>query len=299
MKMKLAHILGFALTLALAGCLTGGGVEDGDTLDTDPDTQTPDPTEPGDDGDDTVDDGDGRVSDGLVALYRFDEGEGDTVLDHAGDYDLVMIPVTPGEGGTYTWIPGGGLAVDQDQNESLGLVSSLEDPIPATQITGPCQASDELTVETWARTNSTLQEGPDRVVSLSLDTQNRNFTLGQDYDAGYEYGNLRLRTDDAAYNNNGTPALMSENPKSVWNPAEYSHVVYTRTADGDSVMRLNGNIAAQEERLGSFDNWEEYPLTLFNEATLNRGWTGELYLVAVYCRALSAVEIEQNYQAGY
>lgn len=48
-----------------------------------------------------------------------------------------------------------------------------------------------------------------------------------------------------------------------------------------------------------FRNWdEEFTFQLGNEATLDRPWVGEIYLLAVYNRDLSENEVFQNYHSG-
>jgi hypothetical protein len=49
---------------------------------------------------------------------------------------------------------------------------------------------------------------------------------------------------------------------------------------------------------GDFSNWTDYRLTLANELNQNHPWLGELYLVAIYNRALTTDEVSQNYGAG-
>lgn len=46
-------------------------------------------------------------------------------------------------------------------------------------------------------------------------------------------------------------------------------------------------------------NWDDdYPLALANELIDPRPWLGELYLVAIYSKALSAEEVNLNYIVG-
>jgi hypothetical protein len=40
-------------------------------------------------------------------------------------------------------------------------------------------------------------------------------------------------------------------------------------------------------------------MALGNEITLDRPWRGEIFLAAVYCRSLSQLEVQQNFEAGY
>ena len=59
------------------------------------------------------------------------------------------------------------------------------------------------------------------------------------------------------------------------------------------------NEAAKAEVAGSLANWiGDFRLLLANERTGDRPWHGELHLVAIYDRALSAGEVAQNFKAG-
>jgi len=282
---KLAKTIAPIALVALVGCVGNGGISDGQNIDpgTDPGTDptpTPTPTT-------------GRVTNGLVALYTFKEGMGTLVTDQSGGgYNLSILNPENVE-----WMAGGGLEILQPTaiiNQDAG-----GQPAGAIGIISACKASNAITVETWARTNDVGANGPARVVTLSTNANNRNFTLGQEN----TLVDARLRT--TLTNTNGTPATASQND--VWD-GQINHVVYTRKL-GDASVWLNGNIAGQyitiegEEQtplLGDFSNWNDtYPLTLANEPTLDRPWTGQLFLVAVYCRDLNAIEITQNMQAGY
>ena len=58
-------------------------------------------------------------------------------------------------------------------------------------------------MEAWVTPAQEVQSGPARIVTLSQDHVNRNFTLGQEEDA-YE---LRLRTTETS--DNGLPSLIA------------------------------------------------------------------------------------------
>jgi VanZ family protein len=50
----------------------------------------------------------------------------------------------------------------------------------------------------------------------------------------------------------------------------------------------------------NFRNWDtRFMLQLANEATLNKPWLGEIYLVAIYSRDLSSEEIAQHFRLGF
>jgi hypothetical protein len=81
--------------------------------------------------------------------------------------------------------------------------------------------------------------------------------------------------------------------------ATLTHVVYTRDASGQATIYLDGLPVSGEQTDGSLDSWDSgYRLLLGNEASGDRPWLGELYLVAIYDRALSEAEVTQNFGAG-
>jgi len=49
---------------------------------------------------------------------------------------------------------------------------------------------------------------------------------------------------------------------------------------------------------GDLSNWAAFPFGLANEFDTTRTWLGELHLVALYARALTPDEIDQNWKAG-
>jgi len=76
-------------------------------------------------------------------------------------------------------------------------------------------------------------------------------------------------------------------------------VIYTRDAAGVATIYVDGTVQASGTVGGDLSNWNGgYRLALANELTGNRPWLGELHLVAVFDRALSAAEVSQNYNAG-
>ena len=57
---------------------------------------------------------------------------------------------------------------------------------------------------------------------------------------------------------------------------------------------------ANGTRSGDFSSWtEDYRLFLANETTGDRPWKGIFYLVAIYNKALTLDQVENNYSAGF
>jgi hypothetical protein len=282
--MKLAKILAPAAFLALfAGCQ--GSVTDVDDND-DPPPVNPDPDP------DPVPVGDGRVSDGLVALFNFDEGSGSIVADATGSgYNLTIADPE-----AVTWLPGGGLSIDTP--------TIITNEAAATHIISPCMVSNEITIELWGRTNQIQildAESPARIVTLSGNANNRNFHLAQDTNGNIGYANARLRTTISG-NNGADPETQDPNESTF--DGSIHHVVYTRSdTSAEGLIWMDGNIIATQPLGGDFSTWDtSYSLALGNEVNYldqPRPWRGEYYKVAVYCKALNATEVNQNYEAGW
>jgi len=93
------------------------------------------------------------------------------------------------------WLPAGGLSV-----HAPVLISSND---AAGKISAAVRNSGELTLEAWISPANILQSGPARIVTVSQDGAQRNFTLGQN-GATYE---MRFRTTSTSPN--GLPALST------------------------------------------------------------------------------------------
>jgi hypothetical protein len=221
----------------------------------------------------------GRVTDGLQAFYTFEGGKGDTIRDRSGvgsPLDLKIEKMS-----TVAWRNGGLLV------RSSALIRS---PGPARKIIDSVKRTNALTIEAWIKPERGKQDGPARIVSLSADPNQRNFTLGQDvrrYD-------VRLRTTSTS--TNGIPSTSAPN-KSV--NSALTHVVFTRDSDGTVRIFINGKQRTSKKVAGKLSGWgQNFRLSLANEVTGDRPWVGGLYLVAIYSRALSPNEVARNFAAG-
>lgn len=219
-----------------------------------------------------------RVTDGLVAHYTFAAGSGTTVYDVSGTGAPLDVQIQPG--GTAAWVAGGGLALNGST-----LISGT-----STKAINACKAADELSLEAWVTPANTTQGGPARILSISLDPFNRNLTLAQD---GNRY-DVRLRT--TATNDNGQPSTASLTNTVT---TTRTHVAYTWDGAGTAKVYLNGTEQVTNTVSGTLGNWNDtYLLALGNELTGDRPWLGELHTLALYCRALPAGEVNQNFNAG-
>lgn len=226
----------------------------------------------------------GRVEAGLLALYTFDEGAGAIVHAVSGDSGLDLVIDNPA---AVRWGEGGLVVETPASIGSAGPVTGLVDAI---------RAGESLTVEAWIRPANLTQVGPARILTISSDTAHRNLTLGQGLwgDRPSDVLDVRLRTSET--DTNGQPSLTTS---PGWLAERLTHVVYTRSTDGQATIYLDGIPQATAAIGGSLAGWDStYRLLLANEATGDRPWLGEYRLVAIYGRALSPAEVAQNHAAG-
>jgi len=130
---------------------------------------------------------------GTQVLYNFREGRGDAIKDVSNKGAPLNLKIE--NTAAVKWLSAGGLAIQRPV-----LIASSG---PAMKIISSIKRSNAISIEAWIKPANTTQAGPARIVSLSKDTGNRNFTLGQKADA-YE---VRLRTTSTSPN--GEPSLSS------------------------------------------------------------------------------------------
>ncbi|HVR35247.1 MAG TPA: PA14 domain-containing protein, partial [Methylomirabilota bacterium] len=235
--------------------------------------------------------GTARATRGLQALYNFREGIGTTIHDVSGagaPLDLIIE-----EPGKVSWLPGGGLSVDQETR----IISTG----PATKINEAAKAANQLTVEVWVKPKNVEQQGPSRIVTISSGPLggDRNFSLNMGQ-AG-QPADQRARWTARGSSGTGMPDYFSTPVGSA--TTELHHVVFTHDANtGQAFIYVDGVETASGQFTGNFNQWGvNRVLALANEAGLvgsGRSWLGELHLIAIYSAALAPAEVEQNFRQG-
>ena len=148
-----------------------------------------------------------------------------------------------------------------------------------------------LSLEVCLKAQNDRQTGPARIVSYSSNTSVRNFTLGQDEKKLV----MRLRTVQTDLN--GTEPHLEVDK--VVDPSKQQQIVVTydfveQCVYIDGILELCSEVPG-----GNFENWDSsHFFVLGNEATGDRPWVGEIFLVAVYNRALGESEVRGKYETG-
>lgn len=221
-----------------------------------------------------------RVANGLRAFYDFSETDA-VVHDRSGVGKPLDLQI------------GNPKAVER-QPGSLEIRGEAKvfSSAPASKITQMVKQTGEITIEAWVQPSKQDQTGPARMVTLSKNANERNFTLGQD---GSKF-DVRFRTKNT--NANGLPSLSTSG--NTAKAGKITHVVYTRSRSGQARVYVDGNPAGRMAQPGKLNNWgSDFQLGLGDEISGGRVWQGTFHLVAIYGRALTTSEVRRNFQAGH
>ncbi len=152
------------------------------------------------------------------------------------------------------------------------------------------KSAGAMSLEVWIQPDGLGQVGPARILTFSKNANERNFTLGQNGDRI----EARLRTDKRS--KNGTPGLDSNQGKLA---QALTHVVFTVSQEGNTVIFLNGEVAGRQRVQGTFKNWNDgYQLLIGDEASGGRPWKGRIFRVAIFDRSLNASEVNNRFSKG-
>ena len=230
-----------------------------------------------------------RVEDGLTVLYQLYAGTTGVVSDTSGTLPAIDLELV-GTGYAFTAT---GLAFSGESSTIAQSTGSL------SKLNFECSSSNAITLESWVTPGDTAVPGPARILTYSQNSGARNFSLllGQDISGDSQGWKARLRTSSTGVN--GTPNLeFLEAPR----PGIARHFVFVHESDGDERLYLDGAEVASGVRTSSFSSWTTdgtMSLALGNELSLDRAIDAEIHLVAIYCRALSDAEVQQNADAGF
>ncbi len=228
---------------------------------------------------------DERIIENLVALYTFEDKGGNTVSDISGVGDAMDLII--GDPGNVTWA---------DYTLTVNNATILSSAGAATKLIDTITQTNEITIEAWLTPTNVTQDGPARIITLSTDTSERNFTLGQGLWGSLPSDTIDVRFRTTATDLNGQPSLTTS---AGTMSANLTHVVFTRNIDGNAKVYINNSLVAEDVVAGDLSNWDTtYAFALANEITGGRPWFGTFHLAAIYSQALTAGQIAQNYNAG-
>ncbi len=231
--------------------------------------------------DGTLASGGNRYEDAQVALWEFKTGSGLIAYDTSGVDPAIDLNFS----GDVEWYGGWGITVNDGKAQGSTTASK--------KLFDILQESGEFSIEAWVIPANVTQEEA-RIFSYSAGTTARNFTLQQTL---YNY-DFALRTNETSLN--GDPALSTPDADEVLQ-ATLQHVVATyHPVDGRRIY-VNGQLVTQTDPVpgGTLIDWQDtFALVLGNEASGDRLWQGTIRLAAVHRRAITAEQIQQNFDVG-
>jgi hypothetical protein len=216
-----------------------------------------------------------RVTSGLIAFYDFSEASGSIAHDTSAVSPALDLKL-PAAG--VSWLPG---AIRFDQ---ASIVSSSD---IASKLATRCNATGEVTTEAWL-VYGTLP-GWSRIIAYSATGDVGNFAMTSDPTTiGFD-----LTTSALVYDRT-TMAVFTTAP-----PPGLHHMVNVRDATGDKRIYLDNTLVIDAMQGGDFSSWNAtYVLSIGNTPAMDRAFYGEVHLVAIYERALTAAEVAINFAAG-
>jgi hypothetical protein len=236
--------------------------------------------------------GDERFEQDIIALYEFKEGSGPTAFDTSGVAPAMDLSLT----GT-TWmdsygiqIADGGIAI-ADEDDSRKLYERIAEP---------GVGSGAYSVEAWVipgNITQTGESGPARIITYSRGTGSSNFTLGQHL---YQYF-YRNRNVAEGISSRGTPALVTyAEDQDLQDTLQHVVITFDRLTGRRIYVDGVWTDDLEEQEIGRLWNWDDRSqLALGNEISgVGNEWLGAVRFLAIFDRALTPNQIQQNYLAG-
>ena len=231
----------------------------------------------------TVASGGNRSENGLLAKYQFKEGTGSVAFDTSGVEPALNLTLS----GDTSWVGGWGLSFGPNGGKAQGTVAT------SRKLYDQTRGSEEYSLELWAAPANVTQEDA-YLASYSGGNTARNFTLSQ---RQYQYEAFGR---SSATDSNGAPSLLTKDTDRDAQ-ASLQHVVLTYSAQAGRKLYVNGKFTGDLDArtTGTLGSWDDtFAFLLGNETAGNRKWQGTVRFAAVYNRALTLPQVQQNFAAG-
>jgi hypothetical protein len=230
----------------------------------------------------TVASGQNRYSDAQIALYQFQTGTGTVAYDTSGVQPELDLNLQ----GNVTWVGGWGI--------NIAAGGKAQGSTEASQkLANLIQSTGEFSIEAWVAPNNVTQTNAD-IVSYSGSDTTRNMTLSQ------HLSQYEAEVQSSVTNANGDPAFLT-NATNMVAQASLQHVVLTYDPIHGRRFYVNGVYTGDvdPQRGGALATWDNsFALVLGSEVSGDHEFAGEIRMVAIHDRALTASQVMQNFAAG-
>jgi hypothetical protein len=227
--------------------------------------------------------GQNRFDTGIIAKYAFKEGTGAVANDTSGVDPAANLSIE----GDVNWVGGWGLAFGPNGGKAQATVGS------SSKLYNKIKETGEYSIELWAAPANVAQEDA-YLASYGSGTTTKNFTLGQ-----HEY-QYEVFARSSATDTNGAPALLTADADRDAQ-ASLQHVVLVYDPVNGRRLYVNGNYTGDLDAAkgGTLSNWDDtLAFVLGNSTASNAKWAGVIRFAAVYNKALTLDQVQQNFTAG-
>lgn len=239
-------------------------------------------------GDGIIASGGSRHETDQFAIWEFKTGSGLTAFDTSGIDPSIHLSLI----GSVDWVGGYGLEFSGGRAQA--------DTISSDKLYTYIRTTGEYALEAWVIPSNVSQENTN-IVSYSGGSATRNFTLAQtlyDYEA---YNRIDSVQPQAV---NGVPFLTTGQNGLEIAQASLQHVVVNYDpfvgrsiyVNGEPVPGLTDPAAAPTSIANAWD--DGFAFVLGGEIGGSRAWSGQIKLVAMHNRKLTAEQIRQNFEVG-
>ena len=245
-----------------------------------------------------------RVTSGLVSLYTFEEGAATPSSlqssDQSGVNALGNISISP-SATSAMWTAGrAGLHLNGTGNTSRA-VSAFN----VTSLISMIAAKSQITIELWYASSSTTESG-------------MIFGFGSWATKAHELGVCSTAYDLAVFqvnsmlsylmlaNGSSSPLTCVQNSQPVVAALFNHHTIVITSTGASSYVNAVLPAASTSVVQLNFTSWNKSTSLMFGQPVYNIGggsytnttWAGDIFLFAIYNRALNQSEVQQNYAAG-
>ena len=230
----------------------------------------------------------GRNETSQFAIWEFKTGTGLTAFDTSGIDPAVNLSLI----GSVNWVGGYGLEFTGGRAQA--------DTINSDKLFSYIQDTGEYSIEAWVIPSNVTQQDTN-IISYSGGDTSRNFTLGQTL---YNYEAFN-RIDSIPPAPNGDPFLTTGQNGEEIAQASQQHVVvnynpFDLVNPGRSIY-VNGQLVNVTDPVAgptTISNvWDDtFAMILGNEISGQRPWMGQIKMLAMHNRALTPVQIAQNFE---
>ena len=238
-------------------------------------------------GDGIVAAGGNRHESNLVALWEFRTGSGNEAFDTSGIDPSITLQMQ----GSYQWLGGYGL----DLTNGYAIANNFDSVKLKTFI----EATGEYAIEAWVIPANVTQQNAN-IVGYSAGSV-RNFTLGQEM-YSYEFYN---RIDDPdPLSLNGEPFYTSFDSGEELLQSSLQHVVANYDPLVGRSVYINGTLVnapdpkAPPTSIGNVVWDDNFAMVLGADVAGINNWDGQIRMVAIHNRTLTASQIRQNFDVG-